>query len=104
MTETKKLLDTASGESEEFFFKDDQSVTAKLLIVGTPDSAIKIFEVREERGVNCLYKAICGNPLTNENWNGAIVYLLIKTDHEDDIFSLSGIEFSENSVKSSDVR
>lgn len=104
MTEVLKRLDAITGESEEFFFKDDQSVIAKFSIVGSSNSAIKIFEVREERGANCLYKAVCGDPLTNNAWNGAVVYLLIKTTHPDDVFSISGIEFSENSAKSSDVR
>lgn len=107
MREISKRLDATSGEGDTFFFKDDKSVSAKFVIDvtnGAPNSPIKIFEVRGERGINTFYKAVCGNPLTNEDWNGAVVYLLIKTNHEDDEFSLSGIEFSENSAKSSDVR
>ena len=98
MAEVFKRLDAASGESAEFNFKDNLSLLGKFIITGTASAAIKIFEAREERGVNSLFKASCSN------WNGATVALHLKTTHADDAFSTSAVVFSENSAMSSDVR
>ncbi len=98
MAEVFKRLDAASGESAEFNFKDNQTLVGKFVITGTAGANIKIFEAREERGVNTLFKARC------TSWNGATVALHLKTTHADDDFDASAVVFSENSAMSSDVR
>jgi len=98
MVEVFKRLDAASGESAEFNFKDNQTLLGKFIITGTASSNIKIFEAREERGNNSIFKAFCSN------WNGATVSLHLKTTHADDAFSNSAVVFSENSAMSSDIR
>lgn len=98
MAEVFKRLDAASGQSAEFNFKDNQTLIAKFVITGTAGSNIKIFEAREERGLNSLFKASCSN------WNGATVALHLKTTHADDVFSTSAVVFSEDSAMSSDIR
>jgi len=93
-----KRLDDASGESDEFYFKDNKSLVGKFVITGEAGANIKIFEAREERGKNTLFKASC------TDWNSATATLHIKTSHVDDDFSETAVIFSENSAIYSDVR
>lgn len=98
MAEVFKRLDAASGESAEFNFKDNLSLIGKFVITGTASANIKIFEAREERGVNSIFKASC------LDWNNATVALHLKTTDADDAFSTSAVVFSRDSALSSDVR
>jgi hypothetical protein len=87
-----KILDATSGSAE--FKVSDQILTYKLLIVGTPNSNIKVFINDQENGFGGFFiKAKC------LDWNGAYVKLQAKTDHVDDDFSDTGDIFEEDTLE-----
>jgi hypothetical protein len=92
-----KILDAASGESSEFRFADN-SLTYKLVIVGTAGANIKAFTQEKDKETNGFFiKIKCSN------WNGASISLHSKTAHEDDDFSSTGDEFVENTTDIGEV-
>tara|TARA_R110000851_G_scaffold303329_1_gene460868 strand:- start:753 stop:1049 length:297 start_codon:yes stop_codon:yes gene_type:complete len=98
MSEVSRVLNAVSGSGDEFIFKDDGSVLGKFVITNTATAVIKIFEVREKRADNCLYKAVCSD------WNGATATLHLKTGHVDDSFSATSLKFTEDDAIQSDFR
>lgn len=98
MEEVFKRLDATSGASAEFNLRSNASLIGKFVITGTAGAAIKIFEVKSERGEYSFFKVSCSN------WSGATVALQLKTGHADDAFTTSGVVFSENSSQYSIVR
>lgn len=78
-----EILNAVSGSAE--FKAADQILTYKVVIVGNPNSNIKIFINDKENTLNAFFlKFSC------TDWNGATVKVQAKTDHENDDFSDTG--------------
>lgn len=83
-----KILDAANGDSSEFSLQE-QKLSGKLTISGSPSANIKAFLIEEDSGAKVL-KISCSA------WNGATVVLKAKTNHSDDSFTETGVTYSEN--------
>lgn len=92
MTNSYKIIDALSGEAT--FKTSDQTLTYKLIIIGSPAANVKAFINDKNNGFNGWFiKINCSN------WNGAEVKLYCKTNHLDDDFTDTGISFAADELQ-----